>query len=241
MTHVSLIRAVLFDLDDTLFDHRRATAEALRRVREAHDCFRTASIQELERHHAELLEELHGEVLAARRTLEDARRERFRRLFARYGVESNDRLAAAAAVQYRSDYLEARQAVQGAEALLKAVRRQAAIGVVSNNLRREQEEKLEHCGLSPYVDVLVVSEEAGVTKPDPAIFALALEALGCRPEETVMLGDSWSADIAGARAAGIRAVWFNPSRLPPPEPSLAVPELHSFEPMSDALEKLLNW
>ena len=55
-----------------------------------------------------------------------------------------------------------------------------------------------------------------------------------------MLGDSWAADVIGARSAGIRAVWFNPMRLPSPEPELGVPELHTLEPVGAALVHLLG-
>lgn len=233
-----MVRSVLFDLDDTLFDHRQSAAEALRRVQLAHDCFRSAPFDEFERHHAMLLEELHSEVLNARIGMDEARRERFRRLFREFGVNARDELSSAAASQYRREYLETRKAMAGAEALLAAVRARASVGVVSNNLLQEQREKLEHCGLAPHVDVLIVSEEAGVLKPDPAIFAMALEALAVRPEEAVMLGDSWTADIVGARAAGIRAIWFNPSRMPSPAPHLDVPELYSLEPTAVALALL---
>ena len=81
---------------------------------------------------------------------------------------------------------------------------------MSNNLFDEQREKLEECGLAPFVDALVVSERVGVSKPDPAIFVAALDALQRRAGDAVMVGDSWSADIAGARAAGIHPIWFNP-------------------------------
>lgn len=237
---MSIVRAVLFDLDDTLFDHRESAAAALRCVQDAHACFRSASFDEFERQHSTLLEELHTAVLEARLGIDDARRERFRRLFLKFGVAAPDDLAAAAAKQYRQEYLEARRAMAGAQALLEAVRARARVGVVSNNLLQEQQEKLEHCGLAPYVDALIVSGIVGVSKPDPAIFQAALDALGVQPHEAVMLGDAWTADIVGARAAGIAAVWFNPLRLPSPGPDLGVPELHSLEPSADALALLFE-
>jgi putative hydrolase of the HAD superfamily len=136
--------------------------------------------------------------------------------------------------------MEARRAVAGAAALLTAVRERASIAIVSNNMLQEQRDKMAFCGVSAYVDALIVSEEAGVSKPDPAIFAMALAALGVDAAATVMLGDSWSADVIGARAAGIRAVWFNPLRNPSPEPQLGVAELHALEPVSAALTCLFD-
>jgi putative hydrolase of the HAD superfamily len=65
---------------------------------------------------------------------------------------------------------------------------------------------LERTGLRPLVDAVVVSAELGVAKPDPAIFAAALERLGATAGEALHVGDSVEHDVAGARAAGIDAV-----------------------------------
>jgi putative hydrolase of the HAD superfamily len=67
-------------------------------------------------------------------------------------------------------------------------------------------EVLERCGLGGRFDVVVTSAGAGARKPDPRIFAIALEALGCAPTEAVHVGDTATEDVEGARAAGIRAL-----------------------------------
>jgi len=236
----STVRAVLFDLDDTLFDHRASAAEALRRVHRAHDCFRRAPFDDFERQHALLLEELHPEVVSGRLGMDDARRERFRRLFVCFGAAAHDALCAEAAGQYRRQYVDARRAIAGAAALLEAVRRRASIAIVSNNMLQEQKDKLDYCRLAAHVDALVVSEETGCSKPDPAIFRVALDAVGARAGEAVMVGDSWSADVEGARAAGIRPVWFNPMRIASPDPHLRVSELYSLEPTPEVLTVILD-
>src|SRR5207244_11995999 len=101
--------------------------------------------------------------------------------------------------------------------LRAAVRTHARIGIVTNNLLEEQQDKLQYCGLAPSVDVLIASEDVGVSKPDRGIFDLALERMGVSAEDAVMVGDSWANDIAGALNAGIRAIWFNPDRTPAPD------------------------
>jgi HAD superfamily hydrolase (TIGR01549 family) len=233
-----MVTAVLFDLDDTLFDHRACARDALAAVRACHACLRGMAFSELERAHARFLEELHAEVMTGRVPLEHARHERFRRLFAAAGTTASEDLARGAAATYRQHYAEGRRAVSGAAALLRLVRARARVGIVSNNLLDEQRDKLRVCGLTPYVDALVVSEEAGTPKPDPAIFALALERLGCEAPDAVMVGDSWGADIAGARAAGIRAIWFNPRREPVPNGEAGVPQVAALEP-PDAVIRMI--
>jgi putative hydrolase of the HAD superfamily len=63
---------------------------------------------------------------------------------------------------------------------------------------------LARCGLKGMLDGTVTSAEAGARKPDPAIFAVALELAQCRPDEALHVGDTPEEDVAGARAAGIR-------------------------------------
>lgn len=231
-----VVRAVLFDLDDTLFDHRHCSRSALAGVRRMHACFDAVDDSRLEAAHAGILEELHLEVLAGRLDLDAARIERFRRLYERVGIAADDDLSVRTAHAYRDHYIEARAPVEGAIPLLKAVGRHAQVVVVSNNLLKEQQAKMRDCGLDRYVDVLVVSEEAGVAKPDPGIFAMALDRAGVRAEEAVMIGDSWVNDIEGACHAGIPAIWFNREGLESPDPN--VPTLHSLEP-ADAVASLI--
>lgn len=65
---------------------------------------------------------------------------------------------------------------------------------------------LDRCGLADGLDAVVTSAAVGARKPDPAIFAAALEAAGCVPGEALHVGDTEDEDIEGARAAGIRAL-----------------------------------
>jgi FMN phosphatase YigB (HAD superfamily) len=123
---------------------------------------------------------------------------------------------------------------------MSAVKPYAKIGIVSNNVLDEQQEKLLVCGLGQFVDELVVSGEVGVSKPDSLIFHTALNRLRVTPNETVMVGDSWIADIEGARAAGIRAIWFNPSGSAPPYARAQVEQLQSFEPTHDVVKVILG-
>lgn len=235
-----MVRAVLFDLDDTLFDHHACARAALATVHGAHACFHDLPFDEFERHHARFLEELHVEVVEGRLGIDAARVERFGRLFEHAGIRPDEAMTTRTATMYRQQYLTERQAIAGAAVLLPEVRRRARVGVVSNNLLEEQQEKLRHCGLDRHIDALVVSEETGVSKPDPRIFEIALERLEVKAADAVMLGDSWAADVVGARAAGIRPIWFNRHRQPRPDPHSAVAEVNALEPVEPVLAALFG-
>ena len=230
-----MIRAVLFDLDDTLFDHQYCSRAALAGVRAMHPGFEQMDGEELERAHSRLLEALHLDVMVGRLHPDVARVERFRRLYQAAGIEPDAALASRTAASYREGFLASRRTISGAAELLEAVRARARIGIVSNNLLAEQREKLSHCGLDQYVDVLVVSEDAGLSKPDPGIFKIALSRLGCRADETVMVVDSWTADIGGAIAAGIRPVWLNRNGGAMPGGTPTVTAITSLEPTATVM------
>jgi len=231
-------RAVLFDLDDTLFDHLGSARAALTDVHRLYAA--DVGFDAFERQHTHHLEVLHLDVLAGRLSIDDARRERFRRVFESLGLSLEAGGTDTVAAAYRRAYIASRRALDGAAALLETVRAHARVGIVSNNLLDEQREKLEFCGLAPLIDVLVVSEEAGISKPDPAIFRIALDRLGVTPDAAVMLGDSWAADIVGAARAGIRPVWFNPLRKPRPADPTGVAQIASLAPPEAVMAVLLG-
>jgi putative hydrolase of the HAD superfamily len=230
----------LFDLDDTLFDHGQAARTALVCVHRTHEVFTRWPFDAFAEAHARVLEELHLDVLAGARTVDAAREERFRRLVSESGGGDDGERVRATAALYREAYLAARRPVAGARAVLAALKPLVQIGIVSNNLLEEQQAKVRLCGFDEYVDVLVVSEVVGVSKPDPVIFARALEELGCEACDAVMIGDSWTADIEGARAAGIRAIWFNPSGRRPPDPTTDVCEISTLAPTDAIMTAIFN-
>lgn len=75
-----------------------------------------------------------------------------------------------------------------------------------------QHRKIKVLGIEDDIDYLVTSEEAGREKPSFEIFALCLEKLGLPAEEVCCIGDSLVRDVEGARAAGIQAILFRPDR-----------------------------
>ncbi len=237
MPETAQVKAVLFDMDDTLFDHRHSSRSGLRAIQQRYSCFQHATIDELEQAHITLLEEVHLQVLSGDISIHQARVIRMERLFKQFGGQHFCSSAGEAASLYRESYQTARQTVPGTIALLEALRPTVKIGIVSNNLLAEQQDKLHHLGLEGHIDALIVSEEAGIAKPDPRIFQVALDRLHCRAEEAVMIGDAWQNDIVGARGVGIRAIWLNRYGIPCPDPSLAQ-VITAYEPIEAVIALL---
>ena len=84
--------------------------------------------------------------------------------------------------------------------------------IVTNGSCRQQEAKIRHTGLDRYVADWVISEEVGVSKPNPRIFAIAAERARMRLSGAWMVGDSPEADIGGASALGLPSVWLHRGR-----------------------------
>lgn len=234
-----MLKSVLFDLDDTLFDHHYSSRCGLAAVQQDFECFQEIPLDELLRDYTELLNESHPKVLQGALSLEESRVDRFYRLFSQVGEEVSPIVAQFSVERYQKAYRAARRPVPGAIHLLRNLKPIVKMAVVTNNLVREQREKLEYCGLSPFVDHLVVSEEVGAAKPEPTIFQAALERLHCDATEAVMVGDSWDDDILGAYGVGIRAIWLNRFLRPCPDQTIAS-EINSFEAHDEVMDLILR-
>ncbi|WP_019946716.1 HAD family hydrolase [Hymenobacter aerophilus] len=227
---------ILFDLDDTLYDHTATARAALAATAAGRASLRDVPPATLYQRYSDLLEEMHPRVMRGELDYLTARQLRFRQLLAPYEPAPAAGSLTQLAEEHYGHYRHFRQPVPGALPLLQRLKTDYQIGVVTNNRTAEQEEKLEFLGLSGLVDVLVTSEAVGVLKPDPAIYHVALQRLGARPAETVMVGDNWVADVVGAQAVGIRPVWLNRTGAARPLPEVA--ELTSLEPLEAAYEVL---
>jgi putative hydrolase of the HAD superfamily len=228
---MAVTRAVLIDLDDTLFDHRASARSALQAAAAADPALGRCDFEALEARHRLILEDLHLRVLGGEMSVDEARALRFRTLVAEQGEACDDARLDRLTLAYRAAYQANWAVLAGARELLIEIRaRRARIAIVTNNIVSEQVAKLKRLDLETLVDALVVSEAVGASKPDPRIFAHALDAVGANPAQAVMLGDNWKADVEGARAAGMRAVWFNPRRLARPARLDEVDEIHALEP-----------
>jgi putative hydrolase of the HAD superfamily len=139
-------------------------------------------------------------------------RERFAAIIAeRFGLDAHDEVAILA--ELRGGLVEE---LVTDDAVALALRGARAAGwapfVVTNGTVAQQERKLRQTGLDREVAGWVISEGAGLRKPDPAIFRLAAEQAGQSLDGAWMIGDSAQADIEGARSAGLPGVWLHRGR-----------------------------
>lgn len=210
-----MLRAVIFDIDGTLYDYAAAHARAFRALSDyacdayglTGDRFRTLydRADALLKARAGASSAVHNRLIRCQLMLEAL------------GRPIGD--APALASLYWSTLLQWLKPFPG---LREAFDRLKAMGVrigIGTNMTADwQYAKLNALKIMDLVDFMVTSEEAGAEKPDRRLFDLCAEKAGCAPSECAFVGDSIAGDVAGALRAGMLAVWFDPSGKPEPPP-----------------------
>src|SRR5262249_38320674 len=145
-------KVVLFDLDDTLFDHRFSSRAGLGALQTGFGYLPQRSLDDLERDYVALLDSVWPAVLEGRISAEQSRVIRFLNLSERHGKPLPEAEGLALSNCYREAYQLNRRAVPGALEMLGRLRSLVKIGIVTNNLIIEQQEKIAFCQIEPLID-----------------------------------------------------------------------------------------
>lgn len=220
------MEAVLFDLDNTLVNRKRAFEQFSRKFI---DRFAAAHNPE---HRLRLVEQLRAADRNGYREKRELYEEMMRTLPMRAeGTTAEDLLA-----YWFAEFPSCTVAMDGAELVLRELKsRGVRIGCVTNGSARTQYAKLDQVQFRGYFDAVIVSEEAGVKKPDRRIYEMALSRLQARPENCWFVGDHPEKDAQGAAAAGLRPVLLltTPAESGPllPEGTLTINKLQELLPL----------
>lgn len=214
------IAVVWLDLDDTLIDFHTNSRRALGRL------YRTAGLDRMwssadawidcyERYN----QQLWAEYAAGDISRDHLRMERFRLPLAEGGCPDCEarRLSARFDTEYLDYLAEERELVPGALELLEALRcAGVTVGILSNGFAEVQYRKIKRAGLEPYIDIVVLSDDIEVNKPDVRLYRHAQERAGIADASRhMMIGDNPDTDIRGAVDAGWHAVLFDPQSKSP--------------------------
>ena len=215
------IEAVVFDLDGTLLDRRRSFQHFVRGQWERFPHL----LQTVDREqYVQTLVELDRDGYAPRKSL-------FTELITRFKLPSG--MAETLLDDYRAGFPSACVLFSDAVQTLSLLRRSGLkLGLITNGSIPMQSRKLECLALSPLFDTTLISDAEGISKPDRQIFHRALERLHTNPAQAVFVGDHPEVDVAGARAAGMRAIWRR-------DPN--VTRLVEADGVIDELSDLLAW
>lgn len=203
---MSMIRAIGFDLDGTLIDHVGSSVQAVNALVAALDGTPPEDV-----HHIWFAIEAEQFELwrSGQIGFQEQRRRRLQAFLPTMGVEApaNDTALDDLFARYLDAYKAAWRLFPGVTDLLTALRDEGyRLGILTNGAREQQMDKLTTTSLLPLIDVVCVSEELGVQKPDERAFRALTGRLEVDPAQCLFVGDNPHHDIAGAESVGMPAL-----------------------------------
>ena len=211
-------RHIFFDLDHTLWDFDKNAEETL------HELYLLHKLGDIGLNSADLFIEtytvnnhrLWRDYHLGNITKEELRQARFNQTFIDLGVHPD-----VIPIGFEDAYVQLcptkTNLFPHAHETLSYLQSKYTLHLISNGFKESQDVKIGNTGIGKYFKYVVLSEMAGVNKPDKAIFQYALDLAGASKGESIMIGDSLEADIYGALNFGMDAVYFNPLNAEKPE------------------------
>lgn len=200
---------ILFDLDDTLLDHRGAARSAL--ATWCPDLALAGTLDEWDRQWLALETEFYRRFQARELTNTEQRRARVRAFLPHLDLDLDSDADAAYAAYWRAYEAAWRPFPDAVPTLRRATRAGLAVGVLTNGEAQLQRGKVAATDLARFDLPVIASSELPAAKPDPSAFTAACDRIGLRPEQCTMVGDVLETDVLGARAAGLSAVLLDRS------------------------------
>ena len=225
-----MIKNILFDLDNTLFDFYASEKKALKKTLISlglePDEFMLKRYSEINDAHWKRLEK--GEL-----TRSEVKIGRYRQLFDEFGINASPEETTA---YYEIKLSEEGDLMEGALELLKYLQGKYRLYVVSNGTLICQQGRMKNTGITEFFNDHFISQQIGFEKPQKEFFDYCFNHIqGFKKDETVIVGDSISADIIGGKNAGIKTVWFNPDGAKSDLPDY---EIHSLSEFKDIIERM---
>jgi putative hydrolase of the HAD superfamily len=223
-----VIRAIFFDLDDTLVDDTISTEECAEAVAREVAGGRGLAPADLAKAYLDA-------AIAFWESLEPgaspSRGDGIRRTMWRAALRSlhvdDDALAAALAERYDAVRAERVEYYPDAVPVLTRLHGRYRLAIITNGFAETHKARIAPLQLGRFFDHVLMAGDLDMVKPDPAIFRYAMGLLDVLPSESVMVGDRFNRDVIGAQAAGMRSIWMNvraealPAGATPPDAVIA--------------------
>ncbi|KAM9297862.1 N-acylneuraminate-9-phosphatase [Morus bassanus] len=241
------VKAVFFDLDNTLVDTaaagRRAIEEVMKALQSRHRYGEGEARAICEKVQAKLLKECHD---PAKMGITDLRISHWEEAIRETtGGEAKRGVAAECYFLWKTTRLQHLTLAEATRGMLRELRKGLRLLLLTNGDRQTQREKIEACACQPYFDAIVVGGEQKEEKPAPSIFHYCCDLLGVQPAECVMVGDSLDTDIQGGLNAGLKAtVWLNKAMTTPgdtsPVPHYTISSVLDLPAVLEEMERKIN-
>lgn len=223
---------LFFDLDHTLWDFRTNSRAVLREL------FNELDLAERGIPDPDALIEVYEEINTALwKRMENGTLDkhvmrvlRFRNTLLRFGVK-DEPIAKAMGDEYLERTPRMNGLFPGTLELLHELRPIYGMHIITNGFELTQATKIKSSGLHALFDHVITSESAGAGKPDPRIFAKALKFAKAAPTDSLMIGDSITADMNGARAASMDQAHFHPEEEGDPLATYRIRNIEELRPL----------
>ncbi len=204
-------KAILLDLDQTIFDFHRSERESLEKVLISYGIEPSDEmIAEYSRINDSQWKLLEKGII----TREEVLLKRFELFFDSIGRSGID--PERTWKSYEHNLSQSWHFLCGAEEILRELYAEYELYIVSNGTASVQDGRIKASGISKYFKNIFISQRIGYNKPDKRFFDACFDMMnGIKREEALIVGDSLSSDILGGKNAGIATVWFNPSHSDP--------------------------
>ena len=217
------VRHIFFDLDHTLWDFEKNSSEAITELFDQFDLHKKIKslpdfLEEYQKVNAVYWHRYNkGEI-----DKQTVRYGRFFDIFSNYKIEDYKDLAVKFADEYLIIAPTKKNIFPFTHDVLTYLKLKYRLHIITNGFKEVQTIKMSTTNLNEYFDVIICSEDVGVNKPNPKIFYEALKKSGSSISESLMIGDTYEADILGAQNIGMKTIHFNPKKEPKKTESIEI-------------------
>jgi len=205
------IQHIFFDLDNTLWDHRKNAYLTLKdlykreEVRDKHNI----PFEEFHKEYFTINERFWAQIRDGEIDKEYLQNHRFHNTFLFFGVDDFE-LAQSFEHQFLDEILNYNDLVPGAFEILEYLSEKGyQMHILSNGFEEVTHRKCELSGIKNYFKTITSADEINIRKPHPEVYDYALKKAGAKKEDSIMIGDDWIADVEGGKAFGLEVVFFD--------------------------------
>jgi putative hydrolase of the HAD superfamily len=205
------IQHIFFDLDNTLWDHRRNAYLTIKDLFEKEEIGLKYNINFDEFHsvYHEINEKLWEDIRDGIIDKEYLRKHRFYDTFKHFNVDDSE-LSMYFEEHFLDKILNHNELVEGAEYILEYLKaKNYTLHIISNGFKEVTERKCILSGIDKYFQTITSADSVGVRKPRPEIFEYSLSLSDARKENSILIGDDWIADVVGAQNFGMDIIFFD--------------------------------
>ncbi|MDF2553656.1 MAG: noncanonical pyrimidine nucleotidase, YjjG family [Chryseobacterium sp.] len=218
------IQHIFFDLDNTLWDHRKNAYLTINSLFEKEEITLKYNIDFEEFHsvYHEINEKLWEQIRDGEIDKDYLRKHRFYDTFKRFGIDDL-KLSMFFEEHFLDKILNYNYLVEGAEYILDYLKsKNYTLHIISNGFQEVTERKCILSGIDHYFNTITSADSVGVRKPNPEIFEYSLDLSKAKKEESILIGDDWIADVVGAQNFGIDVIFFDVFNENPKQENLKV-------------------